>query len=41
MIQITPQMRIFLAVEPVDFRNHSERLIIPSRGFKRPEILGF
>ena len=24
MIQITPQMRILLAVEPVDFRNHSE-----------------
>jgi hypothetical protein len=31
MIQITPQMKILLAVEPVDFRNHSERLIIPSR----------
>jgi hypothetical protein len=31
MITITPQMRILLAVEPVDFRNHSERLIIPSR----------
>jgi hypothetical protein len=30
MIQITPQMRIWLAVEPVDFRNYSERLIIPS-----------
>jgi hypothetical protein len=30
MIQITPQMKILLAVEPVDFRNHSERLIIPS-----------
>ena len=30
MIQITPQMRIWLAVEPVDFRNHSARLIIPS-----------
>ena len=22
MIQITPQMRIFLCVEPVDFRNY-------------------
>ena len=30
MIQITPQMRILLAIEPVDFRNHSERPIIPS-----------
>ena len=30
MIQILPQMRILLAVEPVDFRNHSERLVIPS-----------
>ena len=30
MITITPQMRILLAVEPVDFRNHSERPIIPS-----------
>ncbi len=30
MIQITPQMRIWLAVEPVDFRNYSERVIIPS-----------
>ena len=30
MIQITPQMRILLAVEPVDFRNHSACLIIPS-----------
>ena len=36
MIQITPQMRILLAVEPVDFRNHSERLIIPSRD---PKVL--
>lgn len=34
MIQITPQMRILVAVQPVDFRNHSERLIIPSRGPK-------
>mgnify|MGYP001305422588 CR=1 FL=1 len=34
MIQITPQMRILLAVEPVDFRNHSEHLIIPSCGPK-------
>jgi hypothetical protein len=34
MIQITPQMRIWLAVEPVDFRNHSERVIIPSCGPK-------
>ena len=30
MIQITPQMRILLAIEPVDFRNHSACLIIPS-----------
>ena len=36
MIQITPQMRIWLAAEPVDFRNNSERLIIPSRG---PKVL--
>jgi hypothetical protein len=34
VIQITPQMRIWLAVEPVDFRNHSERVIIPSCGPK-------
>ena len=24
MIQLTPQMRLLLAVEPVDFRNYSE-----------------
>ena len=36
MNQITPQMRILLAVEPVDFRNHSECLIIPSRA---PKVL--
>ena len=30
MIQITPQMRILLAIEAVDFRNHSECRIIPS-----------
>jgi hypothetical protein len=30
MIQITPHMKILVAVEPVDFRNHSEHLIIPS-----------
>ena len=34
MIQITPQMRIWLAVEPVDLRNYSERMIIPSCGPK-------
>ena len=40
MIQITPQMRILLAVEPVDFRNHSACLIIPSRAFKSPKTFG-
>ena len=24
MIQITPQMRVLVAVEPVDFRNYAE-----------------
>ena len=40
MIQITTQMRILLAVEPVDFPNHSERLIIPSRVPKSPKTFG-
>ncbi len=31
MIQITPQMRLLLAIDPVDFRNHSEHLIIPGK----------
>jgi len=35
MIQVTPQMRILLAVEPVDFRNHSARLIMPSMSRKQ------
>ena len=30
MLAIVPQMRLLLAIEPVDFRNHSEHLIIPS-----------
>jgi hypothetical protein len=34
MIQITPQMRILLAIAPVDFRRYSERLIIPSSARK-------
>jgi hypothetical protein len=41
MIQITPQMRIWLAVEPVDFRNHSVRLIIPSSAGKDPKTKAF
>jgi hypothetical protein len=41
MIQITPHMRILLAVEPVDFRNHSARLIIPSSTGKDSEIAAF
>ena len=36
MIQLTPQMRLLLAVEPVDFRNHSVFLIIPSSVRKDP-----
>jgi hypothetical protein len=40
MIQITPQMRIWLAVEPVDFRNHSEHLIIPSASRGSMESMG-
>ena len=28
MIQITPQMRILLAVEPVDFRNYVEFIVM-------------
>jgi hypothetical protein len=39
MIQITPQMRIWLAVEPVDFRNHSERVIIPSASQRPMKIM--
>ena len=31
MIQITPQMRIFLAVEPVDFRKYAETVVMQSR----------
>lgn len=34
MIQITPQMRILVAVETVDFRNNSACLIIPSSSGK-------
>ena len=30
MIQITPQMRILLAVEPVDFRNYVESIVMSS-----------
>ena len=39
MIQITPQMRIWLAVEPVDFSNHSERVIIPSASQRPMKIM--
>ena len=38
MLQITPQMRIFVAVQPVDFRNGIDGLAIVKldvlRGFK-------
>ena len=30
MIQVTPQMRILVAVEPVDFRNYAERTVMQS-----------
>ena len=41
MIQISPQMRILLVVEPVGFRNHSERLIIPSGAPATDQRLAF
>ncbi len=41
MIRITPHMRILVAVEPVDFRNHSAPLIIPSSGGKTPRTKAF
>ena len=47
MLAIVPQMRLLLAIEPVDFRNHSGRLIIPSsvagthRFRSNPELLLF
>ena len=34
MIQVTPQMRILVAIEPADFRNHPEYRIIPSKGVR-------
>jgi hypothetical protein len=30
MIQLTPQMRILLAVQPVDFRNYVESIVMLS-----------
>ena len=30
MIQITPQMRILLAVQPADFRNYVESIVMSS-----------
>jgi hypothetical protein len=41
MIQITPQMRILVAVQPVDFRNYSAPLIIPSSDGKNPKTKAF
>jgi hypothetical protein len=38
MIAVMPQMRLLVAVEPVDFRNHSACLIIPSSVRKAPTI---
>jgi hypothetical protein len=35
MVQLTPQSRIFLATQPVDFRNYAELTIMPS-----PALLG-
>ena len=35
MIQITPQMRILLAVQSIDFRNNSEFRIIPRKVTKQ------
>ena len=31
MIQLTPQMRILVAVEPVDFRNYAVTAVMRSR----------
>jgi len=31
MIQLTPHMRILVAVEPVDFRNYAVTVFMPSR----------
>jgi hypothetical protein len=30
MLQLTPQSRIFLATEPVDFCNYAESAVMPS-----------
>ena len=30
MIQVTPQMRILLAVQPADFRNYVESIVMSS-----------
>jgi hypothetical protein len=30
MIQLTPQSRIFVATEPVDFRHYAELAVMPS-----------
>lgn len=30
MLQLTPQSRIFVATEPVDFRNYAESAVMPS-----------
>jgi hypothetical protein len=30
MVQLTPQSRIFLAIQPVDFRNYAESVVMPS-----------
>ncbi len=37
MIQLTPQMRILLAVEPTDFRRYAERAVMRSWGPRAPE----
>ena len=30
MLQLTPQSRIFVATEPVDFRNYADSAVMPS-----------
>ena len=37
MIQITPQMRILLALEPADFRKYAEPAVMWSRRFPAAE----
>ena len=40
MIQITPQMRIRVAVEPADFRNYAELAVMRSETTDRVPVGG-